>query len=308
MKKKLLFLLALILAFSLGSACLAALAGRKGKAKEGLLAVTSFYPMYILTRNLTEGADGIRVENLAGRHSGCLHDYTLTTEDMRLLSEADLVVANGGVEPFLAELAKKLPGLTFTEAADGYPLLAGTGHTHEENGGKAAEEQGNAHIWLSIEGYLYETDRVAEALAELNPAQAKRYFANAGQYRQRLEELREEADRLKALAAGKEAVIFHEAFAYLAESLGIKAACLLPLDEDTALSAGELAEVIEEIRRRGITMLWVEEAYRQTADGIAAETGAIVCCLDPFTGGEDSLFAYEDKMAENIRRIRAALE
>ena len=41
--------------------------------------VTSFYPVWILTRNLTEGIDGMEVINMAASTTGCLHDYTLQT-------------------------------------------------------------------------------------------------------------------------------------------------------------------------------------------------------------------------------------
>lgn len=45
--------------------------------------VTSFYPMYVIALNLTEGAEGIELSNMADVNVGCLHDYTLTTEDMK---------------------------------------------------------------------------------------------------------------------------------------------------------------------------------------------------------------------------------
>ena len=38
--------------------------------------VTSFYPVWILTLNLTEGIEGVSVVNLAEPATGCLHDYT----------------------------------------------------------------------------------------------------------------------------------------------------------------------------------------------------------------------------------------
>ena len=44
--------------------------------------VTSFYPVWILTLNLTEGIDEIDVVNLAEPSTGCLHDYTLQNSDM----------------------------------------------------------------------------------------------------------------------------------------------------------------------------------------------------------------------------------
>ena len=68
MKKK----IAVVLSFLL---LLPALAGAE-------TLVTSFYPIWILTLNLTDGMDGIEVVNLAEPSTGCLHDYSLQNSDM----------------------------------------------------------------------------------------------------------------------------------------------------------------------------------------------------------------------------------
>ena len=36
--------------------------------------VTSFYPMYIIAENITDGAENIELENMADVNVGCLHD------------------------------------------------------------------------------------------------------------------------------------------------------------------------------------------------------------------------------------------
>ena len=64
--------------------------------------VTSFYPMYIDAINITRGVDGVTVTNMTKPQTGCLHDYQLTTEDMKTLEKADAFIVNGaGMESFL---------------------------------------------------------------------------------------------------------------------------------------------------------------------------------------------------------------
>lgn len=64
--------------------------------------VTSFYPMYVLTLNVTDGVDGVTVQNMAEQNVGCLHDYQLQTRDMVALEGADALVINGGgMEQFM---------------------------------------------------------------------------------------------------------------------------------------------------------------------------------------------------------------
>ena len=58
--------------------------------------------MYVLAENLTEGVSGIEVSNLTENQTGCLHDYQLTSRDMKLLSRADVFLVNGaGMELFM---------------------------------------------------------------------------------------------------------------------------------------------------------------------------------------------------------------
>lgn len=91
-KRKALFMICL-LAVAFGLTALVAVLAEKDKKKETveeLLCVTSFYPVQLLAESVAEGAEGVTVRNLTENHSGCIHDYTLTTQDMRLLSTAEL--------------------------------------------------------------------------------------------------------------------------------------------------------------------------------------------------------------------------
>ena len=51
--------------------------------KENYKIVTSFYPMYIIVRNITDGANNVQLVNMTEQNTGCIHDYTLTTNDMK---------------------------------------------------------------------------------------------------------------------------------------------------------------------------------------------------------------------------------
>ena len=323
MKKKLLFLLSVVLVFSLASFALISLSERAEQKGENRYVVTSFYPVYLLTRNLTDGVDGIRVKNLTENHAGCLHDYTLTTEDMKLLELADLVVLNGGgMDAFLEELLhEQESNWQVANASEGIALLEGVEHVHEgeehiHEGEEPSEtEEGhahthgaeNAHLWMSVDEYLLQVDNVTQALCEFDPAHKAIYLENAADYKERLAVIEETRGVLAEQTSGMEVIIFHDAFAYFAKMLKMEVIHSLPLDDDTALSAGELAEVIEEVKRHQIPYLFVEEAYAQTAGLVAAETGAEVVCLNSMTQGEDTLTAYVEDMLENLSVLEEVL-
>ena len=53
-----------------------------------LTIVTSFYPMYISTLNIVKDIPDVEVINMTAPQTGCLHDYSLSTKDLKLISSA----------------------------------------------------------------------------------------------------------------------------------------------------------------------------------------------------------------------------
>ena len=86
MKKKTIWALATALLALLATGCAAQTNGQT-------TIVTSFYPMYVLTLNVTDGIDGVTVQNMVEQNVGCLHDYQLQTRDMVTLEGADALVS-----------------------------------------------------------------------------------------------------------------------------------------------------------------------------------------------------------------------
>lgn len=328
-KRKALFMICL-LAVAFGLTALVAVLAEKDKKKETveeLLCVTSFYPVQLLAESVAEGAEGVTVRNLTESHSGCIHDYTLTTQDMRLLSTAELFLINGGeMELFLEKAAAEYKDLTIVDTSQGYDFMEGVGHDHDhgeevheaetctdpahdheehaeeactdpthdhDHEGHAAEEEDhaghshavNAHVWMDIDGYLLQLSRVEEAFVAADPAQEELYRANAAACREELRKLTEEFAEAKKVLAGEKTVVFHEGFVYLFRMLGIETVHCLAMDSDTQIAAGEAAEILEECKRHGITVLFAEAEYAQTVeDTFAGEISGEVLVLDPVTG------------------------
>ena len=95
--------------------------------------VTSFYPMYVFTLNVTKDVPGVRVVNMAGESTGCLHDYQLQTRDMVTLEGADALIINGGgMEQFMDKVIAQQPNLPVIDAGSGIDMLCSEdGHDHE---------------------------------------------------------------------------------------------------------------------------------------------------------------------------------
>ena len=59
--------------------------------------VASTFPVYLFTRNIVNGAQGVVVESMLPASMGCPHDYVLTPGDMEKISRAKIFVANGQI-------------------------------------------------------------------------------------------------------------------------------------------------------------------------------------------------------------------
>ena len=301
------------------------------EADDMLTVVTSFYPMYIATLNIVDGVKGVRLENLSEPQTGCLHDFQLTPEDMKLLSTADVFVINGGgIESFMSDVAKAYPKLDVVEACEDVALLseddADSDHDHDadaesdsdhdhdheadtESDSAHDHDHGdeNAHAWMSVPRYRTMVKTIASHLAQKDEAHAEEYYANAEKYDAKLAKLEKEQDSLKSLTDGQNIVIFHEAYAYVADDFSMNACYLLDLDEERSVSAGEIKQVISAIKDDGVSVILAEELYgKSMGDTVSRETDVHVVYIDPLNRGEYDKDSYLDGMEQNIELIKDA--
>lgn len=273
--------------------------------------VTSFYPIWIMTLNLTSGLeDHVTVRNLAAPTVGCLHDYQLQPADMKALTAADAFLINGaGMEAFLPEITRSLPDLPIVEASEGIELL--------ENGSAMeileAEEEGetNSHIWLDPLRAVRMAENLAAGLIRVLPGDEAVITANLADYRARLEALDARLRQGLGDLPRKDIVTFHEAFPYFAAAYGLNVVAVVNKEPGEVLTPAQLGELVREIRLLGNPPLFVEPQYTDlSAQTLSSETGAPVYSLDPIvTGPEENvpLDYYETMMLQNMNTLITAL-
>jgi len=257
--------------------------------EEKFTIVTSFYPMYIATMNIVDGAD-VNLKNLSEPKTGCLHDYQLTTEDMKLLSTADVFVVNGGgMEEFLSDVVAKYPKLTVIDSSQGIEI-----------------EDDNAHVWMSIKNHIQQVENITKGLCEANPENASIYKENSAKYIDKLNEiLNTEDDSLK----GNNVMLFSEAYEYLADDFGLEIVGVLDLDEEKDISAGELASTIDIIKSKNVPLIIAEKEYgEKMANAVMKETGAKTIYLNTIIRGDYDKDAYINGMKSNIELLKGALK
>ncbi|MGE5614597.1 MAG: metal ABC transporter substrate-binding protein [Bacillota bacterium] len=260
--------------------------------------VTSFYPVYIAVINVTRDVPGVEVTNMTGPQEGCLHDYALKPEDLKIIGEADVLVINGaGMEAFLDGVIKQQKNIRVIEASEGIPLLK------DENG----EE--NPHVWVSVTNMIDYVGNIARRLSEADPENADLYRENARVYKAKLEKLREEMHKTLGNLRSRDIVTFHEAFPYFAKEFDLNVVAVVESGHDSEPTPRELAELIENIRKSGVKALFTEPQYSSgVVETIARETGAKVYTLDPVVSGEASPEAYDEYIEVMRRNMLTLLE
>lgn len=255
--------------------------------------VTSFYPMYIATWNLVDGLEGVSVSNLTENQGGCLHDYQLTAADMKKLETASVLIINGGgMETFLGRIKTAYPELAIIDASEGIET-----------------KEGNAHYWVDPERYKKQLVNITAGLGKLDEGRKENYEENRRAYEKKVDETGE-----KMLAAVKnfpkeKAVLFHDAFYYLAEYLGIETVYSIEMEEDTSLNTGEIAEIVDKIREEKVKLLFTEKQFStDTPLSISKETKALVCVVDTLVSGEFEKDAYFTGMEKNLQAITECMK
>ena len=301
--KKILYLFTAIL---LLSAILLTGCGQNSTADNGQKAdgkfriVTSFYPVYIATANITKGVDGVEVINMTKPQTGCLHDYQLTTDDMKTLDQADAFVANGaGMEAFLDKVINEHKNLKVIDASKDIELLQD-------------EEGENPHVWLSITDAIRQVDNIAAQLAEADPEHAAAYKANAAAYTDKLKALQAKLHAELDALPHRDIVTFHEAFPYFAKEFNLNIVKVIEREPGTEPTPSELQETIEDVNKLPVKVLFTEPQYSPSAaETISRETGAKIYSLDPVVTGEaneTALDAYITTMEKNAAVLKEALQ
>ena len=264
----------------------------------GIRVTASFYPVYIIAENVVGEVPGIDLRSMAQPQTGCLHDYQLTTADMRSLEDTDLFIVNGGgMESFLDNALELFPELDVIDTSAGITSLDGhdhghTGHDHGEN----------SHYWMYPENAVVQAENICGALSEICPEYAD-------EFRQNTDAFKESVSGIETFdGKGISVCVFNEAFEYLHLSYGFDVAAVVEMDENETPSAKELAEIITEINEGGIDLLIAaDDASKTVADTIARETGAGVVVLDPVLTGDPVPERYTEAMNENARILKGSV-
>lgn len=331
MKKSLLYLLAIFLIMTLGCYGVVKAVGTRESSNNEHILVSSFYPQYIILENLIDNCDSITVKNMTSSATGCLHDYQITSADMKKLEHADAFIINGGgMENFLDDILKVYPDINIIDSSKNIELLKNiSSHTHNHDEDEHSEDvhsedehsedehsedddhdhgDYNAHVWLNPQNYIKQIKNITTELCNLYPNYKKQISSNSKNYINKISTLQNKITKLnKTISSQKKenTIIFHDSFAYIADSFNLNVVQYIEIESDSSLSAGTIASTIDEINLHDIRILLTERQFKTTvADNIASETKAKVYVLDSLVTGNGSKDSYIKGMESNINTIQ----
>ena len=268
---------------------------KKEKSNDKFEILTSFYPIYIMTLNVANGAEDVKVSNMAEKYTGCIHDYTLTTTDMKKFESCDIFIQNGaGLETFSDKILESYPKIKVVNAADGVNNFL----THNED-----DEEVNSHIWLSISNYINEVIKITNSLMEMNSKNAKIYQKNCENYVNKLYKLKKKFDNLNL--KNKKIINLNESLEYMFKENDIDSVLIETDHEQSTISANKIRNIIELMQNDKINEIYIDKNdSRKLADVLKNETNAKIYVLDSAMSGDGSLDSYINIMNQNYEILK----
>ncbi len=244
-----------------------------------------------------------------------VHTWQPRPGDIVRLGSTDLLIAVGaGLEPWLPNLVGAVPKgrLRILEVSPGLPLLKAEDEDSGQEAGEAhAHGPFDPHIWLDFGIDLLIADRIADALAALDPGGAAAYRDNAAALKERLRGLDARfAAGLKECAGRRLVVAGHAAFGYLARRYGLVQT--YGLSPDAQPRPRQMIQVIELCRKSGIRTVFFENSVPpELARTLAAEiSGRVVVLYAGHNLTRDQVargVGFFDLMEEDLKSLREGL-
>lgn len=256
------------------------------------------------------GGAEVRIQVLVGPGQ-CAETYEPTAKQMARLSSSRIYFAIGMPmeETLLPRLRANQPALAVVDIREGIPTrqfepdlldpvqengVAESVDDHAHHDHLHAGE--DPHVWLNPRHAKVMTANVVAAFVRIDPARAAEYQSRAQALLAELDSLDAEVANLLAPVRGRDLLVYHPFYGYLADAYGLRQ---VPIEVGGFKPGSKyLTRVVERAGRDGGKAVFGQEgAATASAETVAREIGASVVLLDPMS---------RDYVA-NLRRMAAKI-
>ncbi|MFZ3154181.1 zinc ABC transporter substrate-binding protein ZnuA [Pseudomonas sp.] len=291
----------LLISFSLSFAA-------QAQSQTQLRVLTSIKPLQLIAAAVQ---DGVGQPDVLLPPGASPHHFALRPSDVRHVREADLLYWIGpDLESFLPRVlagrdkpsvsVQDLPQMSLRHFGDSDAQHAEHQDDHADHAEHAehaeqvdadqhdhAHRTGSldAHLWLLPANARVIADKMASDLAQVDPANAARYLANAEAFGQRLDALDQRLKARLSGLAGKPYFVFHEAYDYFEAAYGLKHAGVFSVLGEVQPGAQHVAAMRERLQQAGPTCVFSEPPVRpRLAQTLTAGLPVTLAELDAMGG------------------------
>lgn len=254
-------------------------------------------------------------EMIAGGHvriqsvvpiGGDPHIYEPTPADVRLVSQANLVLINGlTFEGWMNELIENSG-----TSAKTITITEGIGTISSEEYANSSDP----HAWMTAKNGLTYVRNIRDALIELDPFNRSVYEFNSGVYLQQLEDLDVEIFQQIASIPEKDRILItsHDAFRYYGRHYGIQVEAALGTSTDAEVQTDDVNRLTNIIRDSGVPAIFVESTINpKLIRQIAIDNDVIIggyLYADSLGEPDTEAGTYEGMLRYNTNTIVEALK
>ncbi len=276
--------------------------------------LTSIKPLQLIAAAVQDGVGQPEVLLPPGASP---HHYALRPSDVRRVREADLLYWIGpDLESFLPRVlegrskpnvaVQDVPGMTLRHFGDSHAEKSE--HHHADHGQPADQHDHDhrpgsldAHLWLLPANGRVIAHKMAADLAQLDPANAARYQANAEAFAQRLDALDQRLKSRLSGLAGKPYFVFHEAYDYFEAAYGLKHAGVFSVLGEVQPGAQHVAAMRERLQQAGPSCVFSEPPFRpRLAQTLTAGLPVTLAELDAMGGNLAAEASGYEVLLENL--------
>ncbi len=205
--------------------------------------------------------------------------YQPTMKQMTMLTNA-VVYFKIGVSfenVFLPKIEKTFGKDKIIDTRKGIELRVMKSHHHNEHHSHLGTDP---HIWLNPRLVKIQAKTIFETLVRIDPKNKDLYKNNYNTFLKKLDTLDESLKKALLPYRGKILMVFHPAWGYFADAYGLKQESIEV--EGKAPTAKQLAKIIDEAKKEGVKIIFVQPQFSTTsAKAIADNIGGKVIPINP---------------------------
>lgn len=252
--------------------------------------------------------------NVAGEHlqvesitkpGAEIHGYEPTPGDIKKAARADLILDNGlNLEAWFAQFVDDIdvPHVVLSDGIEPISISA-----------DAYAGLPNPHAWMSPLNVQVYADNAAAAFADLDPAHAADYQANAARYRAELQRVQDDlVDRLRAVPNSQRALVTCEgAFSYLARDTGLTEKYIWPVNAEQQATPQQIVSTIDFVADNEVPAVFCESTVsdapmQRVVEATGARFGGTLY-VDSLSAADGPVPTYLELIRHDADTIAAAL-